>query len=146
MTTTTTDRSTSGRTARPLRTATVLAGATLAPAAVWLLARATGTDLEVTLGGGSTMVIGLPAVLGTALTASLAGWGALAALRRLTRRARGAWTALALGVLAASFAPVATADTGTAARTYLALMHLTVAAVLVPGLRRAAGASRRRPS
>src|SRR5690606_41719371 len=117
MTAPSTSGSTSGRTARPLRSATVLAGPTLEPAAVWLLARATGTDLEVTLGGGSTMVIGLPAVLGTALTASLAGWGALAALRRLTRRARGAWTAPDLGVPAASLAPVATAATGPAART-----------------------------
>jgi heme A synthase len=124
------------------RTALTLAGATLAPALPWLLSQATGTDLEVSMKGQDPLTIGLPLILITALTASLAGWGALAALRRLTRHGRGAWSGLAVAALLGSFTPVALADTGTAARVYLALMHVAVAAVLVPGLRGTAAAER----
>ncbi|HEX7745457.1 MAG TPA: DUF6069 family protein [Micromonosporaceae bacterium] len=118
------------------RRALTVAGATAAAAAVWLAGRAAGADLTVTMAGQPPMTIGLPAVLGTALAASAAGWATLAALQRWARRGRTWWTLLASVVLAASFVPVLSvrADGGT--RLTLALIHLTVAAVLIPLLPR----------
>src|SRR5258708_29467603 len=78
------------------RRALVVAGATLAPTAVWLVAQATGTELNVTLAGQPPMVVSLPFVVVTALAASLAGWGALAVLQRATSHARRLWTGLAV--------------------------------------------------
>ena len=117
------------------RRALVVAGATLAATAVWLVAQATGTDLEVTVAGQPPMVVSLPLVVVTALAAALAGWGALAILQRVTSRGRTLWTGLAVAALLMSFGPVATVETNAAVRTSLALMHVAVAAVLVPGLR-----------
>jgi hypothetical protein len=112
-----------------------VAGAALAPTAVWLVAQATGTELEVSLTGQPPMVVSLPFVVVTALAAALAGWGALAVLQRVTSRGRMLWTGLAVAALFVSFGPVATVETSAAARTFLALMHVAVAAVLIPGLR-----------
>jgi hypothetical protein len=49
------------------------------------------------------------------------------------------WTGVAVAVLAVSFLPLAGDGMDTGTRTALALMHLAVAAVLIPGL---AGRSR----
>ncbi|HEX5993561.1 MAG TPA: DUF6069 family protein [Jiangellales bacterium] len=116
------------------RRALTAAGATLAATGVWLLAQATGTELTVTMAGQPPMTISLPFVVVTALAASLAGWAALAVLQRVARRGRALWTVLAIAALLVSFGPVAAAQTNAAARTLLALMHLAVAAVLIPGL------------
>ncbi|MGH3679137.1 MAG: DUF6069 family protein [Natronosporangium sp.] len=130
------------------RRALTVAGATLAPVVPWLVAQVTGTELEVTLGGQAPMVIGLPIVLGTALAAALAGWAALAVLRRVSRHGRAVWTGLAVAGLLGSFLPLASAEASGATTTYLALAHVAVAAVLIPGLRgtvpsRPAGATER---
>jgi Family of unknown function (DUF6069) len=117
------------------RRALTVTGAALAPTAVWLLAQATGTELKVTLAGQPPMVVSVPIIVVTALAASLAGWAALAVLRRTTSHARTLWTGLAVAALLASFGPVAIVQTNAAARTFLALMHLTVATVLILGLR-----------
>ncbi len=118
------------------RGALVVAGATLAPAAVWLIARAAGTTFTLTLAGQPPMTIDLPFVVVTALAASLAGWAARAVLQRATSHARVLWTGLAVAALLLSFGPVAAAQTDPATRAFLALMHLAVAAVLIIGLRR----------
>ncbi|MFE6930414.1 DUF6069 family protein [Streptomyces sp. NPDC057699] len=114
----------------------VTALAVVAPVLVWLVAdpllghRLRITDAEQTLDIGA-----LPVAL-VALLASLAGWGALAALERFgVRRARAVWTGAAVAVLALSFLPLAGDGTDTGTRAALALMHLAVAAVLIPGLR-----------
>jgi hypothetical protein len=117
------------------RRALAVACAALAPTAVWLVAQATGNELEVTLAGQPPMVVSLPFVVVTALAASLAGWGAMAVLQRVSNHARTLWTGLAVAVLLVSFGPIAAAETNAGARTFLALMHVTVAAVLVLGLR-----------
>ncbi|MBO8186382.1 DUF6069 family protein [Streptomyces spirodelae] len=119
----------------PQITAVVLA--TTAPAVVWLAAKAAGADMEVTMHGQPTMRVGLPLVLIAALLANLAGWSALLLLRRVTSRSRAAWTVLSGIVLLVSFAPVISARASTGTTLALAVMHLVVAAVLVPGLRRA---------
>lgn len=120
------------------RRALTLAGATVAPVVPWLVAQATGTELEVTLGEQAPMVISLPFVIVTALAAALAGWAALAILRRVSRTARAArdlWAGLAVAGLLGSFLPLASAEASGATTIYLALAHVAVAAVLIPGLR-----------
>lgn len=123
-------------TRRPVRRrrALTVAGATAAAVLPWIAARATGVELEVATGGQPPMVIGLAVVVAAALAASLAGWGTLALLERLTSRARPIWIAVAVTVLLASFAPLLVAEAATGALAYLALMHIAVGAVLIPGL------------
>lgn len=117
------------------RRATAALAAVLAPAAIWLVAvPLVGVDLQVAQPSGRAPAeITLPLVLVTALAASLAGWGLLALLERLTPRARTIWTATAVA-LVVSFAPLLGPGTPTASRIVLALMHLAVAAILIPAL------------
>lgn len=126
------------RSTRRTRAAAV-AAAVAAAALVWLIAVPL-LDLAVTVpeGPGSTTraPLGLALVLVTAAVASLAGWALLALLERLTRRAGAIWTGVALVVLVATM-PYAPGFTATE-RVVLGAMHLAVAAVLVPGLRRGA--------
>lgn len=121
---------------RARRTLT-LAGASLAPAALWLAAQAAGIELTVAMSGRPPMTIGLPAVLATAAAASLAGWGALAVLARVSSRPGRSWTVVASAALVLSLLGPAAAEADTATRAVLLAMHLAVAAVLIPGLRRA---------
>jgi hypothetical protein len=116
-------------------TGVVAAGASMAS---WLAAHLLDVPLTVTMQGQSPMKIDIGVVLATALTASLAGWGSLALLERLTTRAGTIWTALAILALIASFAAPAFADASAGTKTTLVLMHVTVAAILIPGLRRTA--------
>jgi hypothetical protein len=116
----------------------VVTGAVLAATAVWLVGRTAGTEFRVVMGDQPAMTIEPPFVVLTALLASLAGWAALIVLRLLSRRGRTLWTWLALVTLAVSLVPVAAVETTAATRMFLTLMHVSVAAVLVPGLRGAA--------
>ncbi|MCC9710450.1 DUF6069 family protein [Streptomyces sp. MNU76] len=85
--------------------------------------------------GEQTLDIGALPVAVVALLASLSGWGLPAALERLwARRARAIWTGVAGAVLAVSFLPLIGDSMGSGTRVSLALMHLAVAAVLIPGL------------
>ena len=68
---------------------------------------------------------------------SLVGWAVLAALERLTPHARRIWLVVALVGLAASLsAPLSGTGVSTANRGVLVLMHVAVAAVLIPVLYR----------
>jgi hypothetical protein len=116
------------------RRALTVAGATAAAMAVWLVARAAGTEPTVTMRGQAPMVIGLPIVVVTALAASLAGWIAVSALERLIRQPRPWWPAVALAALAASFLPILSGQADGATRITLTMLHIAVAAVLIPGL------------
>lgn len=110
-------------------------GATLAPAVVWFVSRAAGVDISVTMPGQPTMAIGLELVAASALFAALAAWGLLLLLEHFFARARAIWTAAALVSLLASFGPLASAETTGSSWFALSLMHLSVAAVLIPVLR-----------
>lgn len=121
------------RSVRPQR-ALAVAGATAAVAPLWIGAWAMGVEFDV-VSGGRPMVVSLPLVLTTALAVSLAGWGALALLERLTARAARIWTAIAVAVLLISLVPLPAVETGSATRVVLALMHVAVGAVLIPALR-----------
>ncbi|MEH0843343.1 DUF6069 family protein [Micromonospora sp. CPCC 205711] len=106
---------------------------------LYLVARAAGTDFRLTDPGATEAhQLILPEIAVFSLLFALLGWGTLALLERFTRHARVVWSGLAGLVLAASFVPIfieqATVDT----RIMLCLLHLVVAAALLPMLRRPA--------
>ncbi|MEV4680737.1 DUF6069 family protein [Streptomyces kurssanovii] len=113
----------------------VTALAVLAPVLVWLVADPLlGHRLRIA-DGEQTLDLGAVPVAVVALLASLSGWGLLAVLERFgKRRARAIWTGVAGAVLAASFLPFFGDGMDGGTRVSLALMHLAVAAVLIPGL------------
>jgi hypothetical protein len=113
----------------------VTALAVLAPVLVWLVTDPLlGHRLRIT-DGEQTLDIGAVPVGFVALLASLSGWGLLAVLERFgARRARAIWTGAAVAVLAVSFLPLTGDGMDGGTRASLALMHLAVAAVLIPGL------------
>ena len=108
--------------------------AVLAPVLVWLVADPVlGHRLQI-VNGEETLDIAVVPVVLAALLAALAGWGLLAALERFwARRARTVWTGVAVAVLALSFLPLTGDGMDGGTRAALALMHLAVAAVLIPG-------------
>lgn len=142
MTTTAQPRSSSSANAGPgrrrLLRAGAVAGAAAAAGLVWVLAvPVAGVDLAVRM-GEQVQDVGLGAIVGTALAAGLLGWALLAVLESRSRRAVGVWTAVALAVLVLSLAgPLTSAVTGAAAAVLVAL-HLAVAGMLIPALRRTA--------
>jgi hypothetical protein len=105
-------------------------------------ATATCWTLNVPLGGaeltvrtnGTTSVVGLGAVLVTALLAGLAGWALLALLERFVRRPARVWTVIALTVLVLSLAGPLGSGVGATTKIALVGLHLTVGLVLVPNL------------
>ncbi|ANB10531.1 hypothetical protein SAM40697_6578 [Streptomyces ambofaciens] len=113
----------------------VTALAVLAPVLVWLVADPLlGHRLQIA-DGDQTLDISAAPVAVVALLASLSGWGLLTALERFgVRRAHAIWTGVAGTVLAVSFLPFTGDGMDGGSRVSLALMHLAVAAVLIPGL------------
>ncbi|WP_026411315.1 DUF6069 family protein [Actinomadura oligospora] len=110
--------------------------AVLATSALWLIAHLLGAHLRVDQHNGQgPQTIGLPLVAGVTLVISMLGWGTLALMERFLRRAVAAWSVLAVVVLALSFAPMLFAEASLGTKTTLSLIHLTVAAILIPTLR-----------
>lgn len=120
-------------TRRKVRAITV-SGAVAAAAFVWVAASLLGSTFEIRMPGQQPMIIGLPMVLFTATLAGLAGWATLALLERLNWAPQSTWTTLAVLALVASFGPLIQAELAAQAVVALALMHVAVAAVLIPGL------------
>ena len=119
--------------------ALAVVAATLAALAVWLVTDPLlGIDLIGTTRPGSQELMSItPAlVAGTSLVVALAGWALLALLERFTARARTIWTAVAVVFALLSLAgPLSVlASTSAANALALALMHLAVAAVVIPML------------
>jgi len=125
-------------TVRRRHRAAAVGAAVAAAAVIWLIAEAAGVDLTVDMKNGQPpMAVGLPIVVTFAAQAALLGWITLAGLERfLPARARVIWTVLAAAVLLFSFVPIAVAEATAGAKVALSLMHLAVAAALVPFLRR----------
>ncbi|WP_367048301.1 DUF6069 family protein [Streptomyces sp. Je 1-332] len=119
----------------PRRRLVVTALAVLTAALVWLIADPLlGHRLQIA-DGEQTLHIGAAPVASVALLASLSAWELLATLERFTaHRARAIWTWAASVVLAVSFLPFIGDGMDGGTRSALALMHLAVAAVLIPGL------------
>lgn len=103
---------------------------------IWAIAvPVLGLSVTVPDSPGSTnrSELALLDVVMAAAVAALAGWGLLAVLERVTRRARTVWTAIALAVflLTLPYLPGFTASE----RIILTLLHLALAAVLIIGMR-----------
>jgi hypothetical protein len=115
----------------------VVAGAVLATVLVWVIGEPLlGHDLVVVSPGQPAMDLGLAEIAFLTTASSLLGWAALAILERITARAVVIWTIAAFVVLAMSFLPLAGVETSGGSKVVLALTHVAVAAVLIPGLRR----------
>jgi hypothetical protein len=106
----------------------------LAALAVWGISELVfGVDVrQPAFGPGVPQDLTAGPVVVASLVAGLAAWLALAVLERLTRHARAAWVALATLVLAASLgAPLSGRGIDGESRLVLALLHLTVGALLI---------------
>lgn len=122
--------------------AQAVAATVAATVAVWVVAEPVlGFELRGPAQGGEAVThdVNAAVVAVAALVASLAGWAFLAVLERFTTKARGLWTAAALVVAVASLTgPLSGAGVTAANQAWLALMHISVAAVLIPLLQRTA--------
>ena len=115
----------------------IVAAAVLAAAAVWsVVDPILGIDLRSPANGGrESMDVGPSLIVLAAAIASFVGWAALALLERLTSRARVVWAVGASLLLLASLgAPLSGTGVTAANRAALAVLHLAVGAVLIPGL------------
>lgn len=92
-----------------------------------------GVDLSI-VAGGSPQTIGLSEVVVVSLGASLAGIVSLLVVQQVNRHPRGVWASLALAVTLLSLVVPLTADGPLTTRVGLATVHLSVGAVLIPGL------------
>ena len=111
------------------------AGGAAAAAIAWAVeVPLLGIRLTVRFGAMAPQTVVAGQVVGAALVAGLLGWLLLAVLDRRAARARTAWTALALLVLAVSLAFPLAAATTTSAAVGLVVLHLIVGAVVIPGL------------
>ena len=120
---------------RVLRAVAVV-GAAVDAVMLWVAAVPVGgVDLQVEM-GGETEKVDLRAVTVVALASGLLGWALLALLEWRVPRAAAIWTAVALVVTLLSLAGPLTSATSAAAGAVLVGMHLVVAAVLIPVLRR----------
>jgi hypothetical protein len=80
----------------------------------------------------------LPEIVGATLIFGLLGWASLVLLEQYVPRARTVWTVLAGGVLVLSAALVVEVHASDGTKTMLSLIHVSVAAVLIPLMRRSA--------
>ena len=121
------------------------AGGAAAAAIAWAVeVPLLGIRLTVRFGAMAPQTVVAGQVVGAALVAGLLGWLLLAALDRRAAHARTArtgaghvgavWTGTALLVLAVSLALPVAAATTTSAAAGLVVLHLIVAAVVIPGL------------
>jgi hypothetical protein len=117
-----------------------VAAAVVAALAVWLVAElAFGMELQAPAldGSGKASDISALDVAIVATLLSLAGWGLLALLERLTAHARRAWLIVApLALVLSLGTPLSGTGVSSANRIVLVLLHLAVGAVLIPALYR----------
>ncbi|WP_051022612.1 DUF6069 family protein [Nocardia pneumoniae] len=133
---------TSTRKASPslLRHTSAIGGAVLVTALLWAAAHSLGVELRVDARNGRPpQTVGLPLVVGSTLVVCLLASATRKWLDRLTDRAPTVWTRLTVTVLLVSLAPLTYVQASGSAKATLALMHLAVAAVLVPLLARGSG-------
>ncbi|MEO3785254.1 DUF6069 family protein [Actinocorallia sp. B10E7] len=117
--------------------ALTVAGAVAAAALVWVVGEPLlGHDLVVEQPGQEPRDLGVDAFVAFSLVSSFLGWALLAVLERTASRAGAIWTAVALAVLALSFFPLIGVEATGGSKAVLALSHLAVGGVLIPGFRR----------
>ena len=122
-------------TGRWQRRLAVVVGAVVAAVLVYLVATlAFGQELSApAMEGQEQMDINIGSVILASAFTSLLGWGLLALLEKFTAKGRMIWTIIAVVVLLLSLGgPFSGSDVSTGNRVSLLLMHLAVAAVLIP--------------
>ncbi|MEU5881764.1 DUF6069 family protein [Spirillospora sp. NPDC047279] len=125
-----------GTGARLRARAIVMVAAVLATLVVWAIAAlAFGQDdLVVQQPGKEEMELAAGAFVFFSAVPSLLGWILLEVLERFApARARIVWTVVAVVVLLLSFLPVIQVEATGGTKVTLALLHLVVGAVLIPG-------------
>jgi hypothetical protein len=114
-----------------------VAGAVVSTIVLWIGARLLDIDLVVDPNNSQPAGrIALPFAAGMTLVVSLLGWGARAVLGRFTRHAARIWTGVAGTVLLLSFLPLLSVGASGGTKAALGLMHIAVAAILIPALGR----------
>ena len=120
---------------RRLTRALAIVGGIVAALVVWALAKyAFDAEMQVRPPGatGPTDVTAFNVIF-SVLVATLIGWALLAVLERFVERARTMWTWIAIAGLVLSFAsPLTVPDATGGTRIALELMHVAVAAVVIP--------------
>lgn len=115
----------------------IVAGAAVAVLVVWLISRyAAGVNPHAPAFTGTAHPQAVPAGLAVAVAvlAALLGWGLVVLIGRRVRRPRRMWLFSSAAVLLVSLAgPLSGHGVQGSDRLALALMHLAVAAVLIPG-------------
>jgi hypothetical protein len=111
--------------------------ALIATSVWWLVAQALNVSLRVNLHNGRPpQKFGLLFLLGFALGFSILGWFVLAVLDRRTRRSVAIWTAMGIGLLVASFVPIAIVGASSGTKVILSCIHLSVAIAQLTSMRR----------
>jgi hypothetical protein len=111
-------------------------GAAIAAAVIWAIAvPLLGVHLAVRFGAAAPQSVGIDFVIGASVIGSLVGWGLLALLERRTARARAIWTAVAAVAVLISVSLPLSVGVSVSTKVTLALMHVAVAAVVIPAMR-----------
>ena len=114
------------------RPRTVVVGAVLTGAVVFLVGTLAGVDPQVRAGSG-TLEVTVSMVIAASLTAALGGWGVRALLLRRPHGGRTPWLVLSGAVLLVSLlGPLGAANAG--ATLLLLVEHLAVGGVIMLGL------------
>jgi Family of unknown function (DUF6069) len=120
---------------RRLTRALATVGGAVAALAVWVVAKyAFDVAMQARpLGGTGPADITAFNVIFSALLGALVGWALLAILERSVQRARTIWTWIAIAGTVLSFvSPLVAPDATTGTKIALLLMHVAVAAVVIP--------------
>ena len=125
---------------RRWRRALAIVSAVVAAEALWVVADLVfGVRLQAPAGNGypQPVDVGPGAVALASAVLSLVGWGLLALLERVTKHARRVWLGLASLASVLSFSlPLSGTGVAPTDRAVLVLMHLIVAAIVMPVLYR----------
>lgn len=124
----------------------VVGGATVMALCVWFVAEVVlGLDLRrpaASVGARAEEIDAVHVVLSAAV-GSFAGWALLAVAERLTARPRRVWTVIAVVAFVVTLGgPLSGSGITSSNRLALVLMHVVVAAVVIPALARTARAPR----
>lgn len=123
-------------------------GAVLATALAWTVIEGiAGFDLQAPAfdDSSASQDVGLGEAIISSLVAGLAAWGLLALLERYVSQARRIWTALAVtGLVLSLGGPLSGTGIDSTNRSLLVLLHLIVAAVLIPFFYRTANTQDRK--
>ncbi|WP_345763074.1 DUF6069 family protein [Diaminobutyricibacter sp. McL0608] len=124
------------RRSRRLRRAGTLAAASIAAAAIWVVA-VSGARVKLDVHfGTSTQAVGLASILIVPFIAGGAGWALLAILERMTPRARSIWIILGWSILVLSVLGPLSLGVGASSAVTLITMHIVVGVTLIFGLTR----------